>query len=144
MADGASNLWSTTANWTCSGAHLCRRTGTLAFLVSATEFTSVNDLTGLIVHTLTIQDYRHQLSGNGIFLGQELTASSPVAGTLSVSLPVTLLQPNTEFLVAAVPSADLLMTGRITSGPAASWIKSGSGVLTLSNPANSWTVRRDR
>ena len=30
------------------------------------------------------------------------------------------------------------MTGPITSGPGASLIKSGSGVLTLSNPANSW------
>jgi autotransporter-associated beta strand protein len=137
--NGASNLWSLSANWACSGTHFVPQDGdSLAFLASAPEFTSVNDLTGLIVQTLTIQDYRHQLSGNGIFLNQELTASSAVAGTLSVSLPVTLLQPNTEFLVAAVASADLLMTGPITSVPGASLIKSGSGVLTLSNPANSW------
>ena len=94
--NGASNLWSLSANWTCSGSHLVPQDGdSLVFPASALEFESVNDLTDLIVQSITIDDYRYQLSGNGIFLNQDLTASSPVAGTPSVSLPVTLLQPNT-------------------------------------------------
>ena len=100
------------------------------------EFTSVNDLTDLIVQSVAIEDFQYQLSGNGISLDQQLTASSAVAGTPSVSLPVTLLQPNMPFTVGA--GVELLMSGAITSDPGANLIKNGSGVLTLSNPANSW------
>jgi autotransporter-associated beta strand protein len=136
---GASNLWSLAANWTCSGSHLVPEDGdALVFPASATEFESVNDLTGLIVDSIAIDDFQYQLSGNGIVLDQQLSASSAIPGNLSVSLPVTLLQSNTPFLVTAAAPSEMLMTGPITTDPGASLIKSGAGVLKLSNPGNSW------
>ncbi len=114
----------------------------LVFPASAVEFTSVNDLTDLIVQSIAIDDFRHQLSGNGIFLDQQLTASSAVAGTLSVSLPVTLLQPNMPFVVGA--DVELLMSGAITSAPGANPIKNGAGVLTLVESRELLGVRRGR
>jgi autotransporter-associated beta strand protein len=136
---GASNLWSLAANWTCNGSHVVPEDGdTLVFPATGTQFANTNDLTDLVVQALTIEDQQYQLSGNSIYLNQHLTASLSVAGTPSVSLPVTLNQPNVQIIVSGVGGAELSVTGPITSEPGATLIKSGAGVLTLSNPANSW------
>jgi autotransporter-associated beta strand protein len=137
--NGASNLWSLPANWTCSGASTVPQDfDTLVFPATALEFVTVNDLNDLVVWALTIEDQQYQLSGNSIFLEQHLTASLSVAGTPSVSLPVRPRQPNTQIVVSGVTGAGLLMSGPVTCEPPATLIKSGAGVLTLSNPANSW------
>jgi autotransporter-associated beta strand protein len=140
---GASNLWSLAANWNCSGAHTVPQDAdTLVFPTTGTQFANTNDLTGLMVQALTIEDHRYQLSGNGVFLNQHLTASLSVAGNPSVSLPVTLNQPNVQIVVSGVAGAELSMTGAISSEPGADLVKGGAGVLTLSNTANDWPSAR--
>jgi autotransporter-associated beta strand protein len=135
---GASNLWSLAANWTCSGAHTAPQDGdTLVFPASGLQFANVNDLDGLIVETIAIEDLQYQLSGNGILLNQDLMTSLPAAGQPSVSLPVTLNQPSARFVVLD-SHTELMMTGPVSSAPGASLVKSGAGVLTLSHPANAW------
>jgi hypothetical protein len=135
---GGDDLWSTSANWTCSGAHLVPADGDVLVFPSATpRFEPANDLVGLIVESITIEDPQYELSGNGIFLNLHLTSSPSVAGNPSVSLPITLNQFNTDIVVSNA-SAELTVTGPIIGGPATTLTKQGAGVLTLSNPANAW------
>jgi autotransporter-associated beta strand protein len=131
---GADNVWSTTANWTCSGAHTIPEDGDiLVFPASALQFANVNDLADLVAESIAIEDAQYQLSGNGILLNNHLSSSA--AGNPSVAFPIALNQP-TIIITVSGGGAELTVTGPITGGPGMELTKNGTGVLTLDGVAS--------
>ncbi len=91
---GADNLWSTSANWSCSvdGATAPGPGDTLVFPAGAARITNVNDLVaGTVFDNISITGDHYDLSGNAIELDPASTTILSLDGSYNtINIPTTL------------------------------------------------------
>lgn len=105
---GAVNgLWSEPGNW---GGVLPVNGDTLVFPPGASNKASTNDLVGLVVSTIQLNDGGYTLSGNGILLTGAVS-SDPSAGENTIAFPV---DAQTNAVTFSAGAAALRFTGAVS------------------------------
>ncbi|MBM3994532.1 MAG: hypothetical protein FJ303_10335, partial [Planctomycetes bacterium] len=142
--NGADTNWNTNANWQGGAAPQPATPATdLIFGNSASAgFTSVNNITGLVVNSIQISGGASpfDLSGNSLTLGDPGT---PGSGTIQVGSFLTGERIGMDIQLAATSSsqqfftvgqgADLTLSGKLTGTSGSQLTKEGAGTLILTN-----------
>ena len=146
---GTSNRWSNAQNWTACNGGIPVNGDSLSFQTNAAQRVNENDIPGLRVVSIFVQD-RGQASAPFEISGLALTVSTRVhavkaigstgAGTI-LRLPLAMHQANGEIFVED-SGTTLTITGRITGPPIGpnfgTMHLSGMGTLVLANATNTW------
>ena len=126
---GADNHWSTAANWDAGTAPT--NGSDLVFPSGAARLTENNDLSGLSLHSVSIQGSGYLVTGNAISISNGFSASYP-SGTSEIALNTT-LTANESTDVAS--GGTFILSGAV-SGGSSILTKIGGGTLEFSGTTN--------
>jgi autotransporter-associated beta strand protein len=126
---GTSSLWSNAGNWTGGAPTAVETSVVLTFPPGASNKTNTNDIPGLAVDTLNIDDGGYSISGDAISLKLALgTANTFTSGLSDVMLDIALTQPTVVLLNGA---GVIELFGVVSGGPGAPIGITGPGNLDL-------------
>ncbi len=123
---GGTSLWSNAANWT-NGVPTTN--DNLIFGTGAAQLTNSNNLSSLVVNTITFAGSNYTLNGNKILLGANLAVASGATGNV-IGLDV---QFSTSSAFSVNTGTDLTVLGHLSGAASAALTKKLGGTLTLSN-----------
>ncbi|MEJ5277288.1 MAG: autotransporter-associated beta strand repeat-containing protein, partial [Thermogemmata sp.] len=125
---GGNNNWSNPANWQGGVAPTSAANPDLVFQTGASRLNTNNDISGLVVRSITISGSNYNLGGNAIQLaGNVFVGNGATGNRITFNTNLT-----TAVAVMVGTSAELTISGQISGNTAANLTKLGAGTLTLS------------
>jgi fibronectin-binding autotransporter adhesin len=122
---GADANWSTTLNW--SGSAPANSTTRALVFEGATALSNTNTLTSATASSITFNSAGFTLDGNVLTLATTGTISSPVVGTNTLPLPLSMAGGNSRRGIRGIGGANLVINGDISNATSAGWVISKSG-----------------
>jgi autotransporter-associated beta strand protein len=136
---GTNNLWSNPSNWQGGVAPTSAANPDLVFPSGAARLNNTNDLSGLVVRSITVSGSNYTLGGNAIQLAGNVVVASGVS-----NVRITLNANFTTTVSVTVNNlADLTISGQISGGSGAVLTKLGTGTLTLGGNNSAYSAPID-
>ncbi|MCS7272484.1 MAG: autotransporter-associated beta strand repeat-containing protein, partial [Gemmataceae bacterium] len=126
---GNNNNWSNPNNWQGGVAPTSAANPDLVFPSGAARLNNTNDISGLVVRSITFSGSNYRLQGNPITLAGNIFVATGVSNILMTMSSITL---TTTVGVTVNNLADLTITSSINGAATAVLTKLGPGNLTLS------------
>ena len=145
---GTNNRWSTPANWDNCEGRAPKNGDDLRFPLMAARPTSENDIPGLEVRTIVLDQRRpedgpYDISGVAIAVTTSIRVLAPVTvagGVVFVRLPVVMSGLNPEITIGDV--GRLSINGSLSASDKTLITIGGRGTVLLFNAANQWEALR--